>query len=59
LLADPEALSLIDELFFEEHVDFAPMVAYWGDQVSVSVLRECVGVFLWGEKGGGGAAARG
>jgi hypothetical protein len=30
ILADPEIYSRIDEFFFEHHVNFEPMVGYWG-----------------------------
>jgi hypothetical protein len=33
LLADPEALRLVDELFFEQHTGSTPMVRFWGRNV--------------------------
>jgi hypothetical protein len=33
LLQDPAALALIDEFFFEEHVNFSEMLPYWGGTV--------------------------
>jgi hypothetical protein len=40
VIADPDVYERIDELFFEHHVNFAPMVKSWGDVINKDQLLQ-------------------
>lgn len=46
-LQDPIAFALVDEFFFEHHVDFPPMRRYWGGAINSSLkLDDSYKLFL-------------
>ncbi|GBF93703.1 hypothetical protein Rsub_06806 [Raphidocelis subcapitata] len=47
LTEDPEAVKLVDEFFFEHHVNFPPMRPYWGGTLDEGIgLAESMQLFL-------------
>ena len=45
LQASPEAMALIDDFFWEHHVNFAPMAAMWGEKYSKKTMNDSLVMF--------------
>ena len=46
LLGDPVAAALVDELFFEHHVNFLPMMKNWKNPHEVMTLKDSYDIFV-------------
>ena len=46
LLNDTLAMSLVDEFFFEHHVNFQPMYPHWGTTAEIMHLGDSYDIFV-------------